>query len=195
MMTYKENEYDLEPLFKRIDELCMRQGAVIAIDGGSGSGKTTLAQAIKNRYGAYVIHMDDFYLPKEKRNQKRLDELAGHMDKERFLDTVLIPLSKNQEVTYRPFDCKSQELKDAVTVTPKALTVIEGSYSLYPDFTKYYSLTVFLDVDEKKRRERVLKRCSSEKEAQAFFDTWIPLENTYFEATDIKNRCDLIIKF
>ena len=195
MMTYKENEYDLEPLFKRIDELCMRQGTIIAIDGGSGSGKTTLSQILKNRYGAYVIHMDDFYLPKEKRNQKRLDELAGHMDKERFLDTVLIPLSKNQEVTYRPFDCKSQELKDAVTVTPKALTVIEGSYSLYPDFTKYYSLTVFLDVDEKKRRERVLKRCSSEKEAQAFFDTWIPLENTYFEATDIKNRCDLIIKF
>ena len=195
MMTYKENEYDLEPLFKRIDELCMRQGTIIAIDGGSGSGKTTLSQILKNRYGAYVIHMDDFYLPKEKRNQKRLDELAGHMDKERFLETVLIPLSKNQEVTYRPFDCKSQELKDAVTVTPKALTVIEGSYSLYPDFTKYYSLTVFLDVDEKKRRERVLKRCSSEKEAQAFFDTWIPLENTYFEATDIKNRCDLIIKF
>ena len=195
MMTYKENEYDLEPLFKRIDELCMRQGAIIAIDGGSGSGKTTLAQAIKNRYGAYVIHMDDFYLPKEKRSQKRLDELAGHMDKERFLETVLVPLSLGKDIAYRPYLCKEGVFGKEQSLFPDKLTVIEGSYSLYPDFTKYYSLTVFLDVDEEKRKERILARCESREGAKAFFDTWIPLENAYFKATDIKDRCDLIIKF
>ena len=30
--------------------------------------------------------------------------------------------------------------------------------------------------------------------AKAFFERWIPLENVYFERTNVKDRCDMIIK-
>ena len=29
--------------------------------------------------------------------------------------------------------------------------------------------------------------------ANRFFNEWIPLENIYFDQTDIKNRCDIIV--
>ena len=48
------------------------------------------------------------------------------------------------------------------------------------------------DIDKVKQRERITKR-NSPQLAKRFFDEWIPLENIYFEKTDIKNRCDMII--
>ena len=63
---------------------------------------------------------------------------------------------------------------------------------MHPDLAKYYDFSVFLDIGQEKQRERILKR-NSPNFASRFFNEWIPYENRYFEKTDIKNRCDLII--
>jgi pantothenate kinase len=63
---------------------------------------------------------------------------------------------------------------------------------LHPDLIKCYDFSVFLDIDTEKQRERIKKR--NGEGAKAFFEKWIPLENTYFEKTQIKDRCDMIIK-
>jgi uridine kinase len=178
------------PLFKKIDKLLGKEAFVIAIDGGSASGKTTLAEILKEVYDCNVIHMDDFFLRPEQRTEARFAEAGGNVDRERFLEEVLLPLSEGKDACYRRFDCSSQTLSMPILAKAKRLTVVEGAYSMHPELAGYYDFSVFLEVDEKCRRERILKR-NSAPVAERFFSEWIPLENKYFEKMRVKERCDI----
>lgn len=186
------------PLIKRLDAF-LEQGnekgrLIVAIDGGSASGKTTLAELLEKRYDNLdVFHMDDFFLTPEMRTEQRLNEVGGNVDRERFEKEVLIPLTQCQEVTYRRYICASQEFSAPVTLNPKGIVIVEGAYSMHPELMKYYDFTVFLNIDSESQRQRILKR-NAPSLANRFFSEWIPLEKVYFEKTDIKNRCDLVIE-
>lgn len=181
------------PLFAKIDEMLEKGSVRLAIEGGSASGKTTLGAIIKERYDCNLFHMDDFFLRMNQRTPERYAEVGGNVDRERFLEEVLLPLSNNQEISYRRFDCSVMELLQPVTVTPKRLNVIEGAYSMHPQLSGYYNLSVFLDISPKLQKERIKKR-NDKQMAEMFFEKWIPLENTYFEQTNIKTRCDIVIE-
>jgi len=61
-----------ELLCMRIDALLRRKtGVLIAIDGPAASGKTTLAERLASRYGAAVLHMDDYFLQPHQRTPER----------------------------------------------------------------------------------------------------------------------------
>jgi uridine kinase len=85
-----------------------------------------------------------------------------------------------------------QALEAPTAVTPKALTVIEGAYSMHPDLSSYYDLSAFLKIDPDYQRERILKRNTPDL-AKRFFEEWIPMEKIYFEGTNIETRCDVVI--
>lgn len=181
------------PLLSKIDTVLQKKGqAVIAIEGGSASGKTTLAATLEDLYGCTVFHMDDFFLRPEQRTAARLAEIGGNVDRERFLEEVLHPLSRGENINYQRFDCATQSLLSPTTVAPGTLTVIEGAYSMHSDLAPYYDLSVFLDVTLACQRERILKR-NTPAFAKRFFEEWIPLEHAYFTATNIKARCDLSV--
>ena len=187
--------YNKQPflkLFEKIDSLLKNGRCIVAIDGGSASGKTHLSSILKSKYDCTVFHMDDFFLRPEQRTKKRLAEVGGNVDRERFLEEVLIPLSKNQTVTYRKFNCSKMELSPNESVSPKLLTVIEGAYSMHSELRGYYDLSVFLEISPDLQRERILKR-NTPKMAERFFNEWIPLENTYFSKMNIKEICDIVI--
>lgn len=94
------------PLFARIDRLMAERSRVlVAIEGGSASGKTTLGELLQNVYGCPVFHMDDFFLRPEQRTEARFTQPGGNVDRERFLEEVLIPLREGRPVDYRRFDC------------------------------------------------------------------------------------------
>ncbi len=180
------------PLLARLDSLKSETSAILAIEGPCASGKTTLSQLLESLYDCSVFHMDDFFLRPQQRTPERLAEIGGNVDRERFLEEVLIPLSKNKPVTFRRFDCSTLTLSRPVTTAKKPLTVIEGSYSMHPDLSKYYTLSVFLDIPPENQKKRIQKRNFPQSAAQ-FFSRWIPLEQRYFENTDAKNRCDIVI--
>ena len=177
-------------IFSAIDQALEKGTAIIAIEGGSAGGKTTLAEILKEVYDCNVVHMDDFFLRPEQRTPQRFAEVGGNVDRERFYEEILISLSKNETVRYRPFDCSTQTLKDVVTVEPKKLTVVEGVYSMHPAFGKYYDLSVFLDIDPEYQKKRILVR-NSPWLAKRFFEEWIPLENIYFSKMRIKEMCEV----
>lgn len=179
------------PLFAAIDKLLCKGSAIVAIDGGSASGKTTLASLLAQVYDCNVFHTDDFFLQLHRRTPKRLAEIGGNLDRERFADQVLRSVCKQESVKYQRFDCSTQTLGERITVPHNALTVIEGAYSLHPSFGQYCHLAVFLDVDPATQRERITKR-NTPAFAQRFFDEWIPLENAYFSGTNIRDRVDMI---
>lgn len=184
----------LLPLFSRIDKLLKTdtRNVVVAIEGGSASGKSTLASLLAKVYDCNLFHADDYFLRPEQRTPQRLAQVGGNLDRERFDDEIISKLKKNEPITYRPFDCSTQTLDDPVTVNPKKLTVVEGVYSMHPEFDRYFDLSLFLDISPSYQKERILKR-NPPFLAKRFFEEWIPLENVYFAKTNIKERCDLVI--
>lgn len=180
------------PLLARLDEMLEKDSVVLAVEGGSASGKSTLSEILKELYDCTVFHMDDFFLRPEQRTPERYAEVGGNIDRERFLQEILVPLKNNEPIDYRRFDCSTFEILPPVEVHPKRLTVIEGVYSMHPFFGEYYDLSVFLDISPELQRERILKRNTPEF-AERFFNEWIPLERKYFSKMNVIGHCHMTV--
>ncbi len=179
-------------LFEKIEELMQKKTSVsIAIDGGAASGKTTLAKILSEKYGAPIIHTDDFFLRPEQRTPMRFAEPGGNFDRERFLQEVVPHIGTNKTFSYQIFDCSSMTLGEYREIPNTPLIITEGSYSHHPDFSDVFDLRVFLSIDEDERKARIWAR-NGEK-SEMFFTRWIPLENRYFEAFSIKEKADIVI--
>lgn len=187
-----EGDKSYRPLLTQIDTMLERGKIILAIDGGSGSGKTILSEYLEAKYDCTVFHMDDFFLRPEQRTQERYAEPGGNVDRERFLEEVLIPINKNEIINYRRFDCSTFQLSELITVRRKKLVIIEGVYSMHLELAPYYTFSVFLDVDSKLQRQRISMRNSPQK-TRKYFEEWIPLENEYFDKMHVKERCDMCI--
>lgn len=171
---------------------------VIAIDGRCASGKTTLAGKLKEelerRFSVSVelFHMDDFYLRPEQRTAARYAEPGGNVDRERFLEEVLLPLTRGEAFAYRPLICPAMELGAPVCVERPDIAIVEGSYSQHPDLRGYMDLTVFLTLPPAVQRKRILARNGVEKLA-VFIERWIPLEEKYFSSLGVEKAADIVL--
>ena len=182
------------PLFAEIDKITEKNPfPIIAIEGKSASGKTTLSRMIEEIYDCNVFHMDDFFLRSEQRTPERYNEPGGNIDYERFSKEVLNPLKNGENVNYRRLNCATMEIEEGILFTEKKLAIIEGAYSMHPELSQYYDMSVFLEITQEIQKKRIEKRNSPDM-ADRFFNEWIPLENEYFSKLDIKEKCDLIIK-
>ena len=184
-----------EELLSEIDrrlETDKNKDLIIAVDGRCASGKTTLAAFLREKYDCNVFHMDDFFLRPEQKTAERLSEPGGNIDHERFLSEVLLPLYEGRDVLFQRYDCFRKCLESPVHAERKRLNIVEGVYSLHPDLSDYYDMTVFLDVSEEEQRKRILKR-NTPLMAEKFFSAWIPLEERYFDDLGIREKADFII--
>lgn len=177
-----------EKIFK---EKCHRP-FLIAIDGRCAAGKSTLANSLGQRLKSSVFHMDDFFLQPHQRTEERLKEAGGNVDRERFAEEVLKPLSEGNNVLYRPFDCKTTGFFAPIEVPYSQIAVIEGSYSCHPELWDFYGMHIFLNVDTKEQMRRIEKRNGANYEA--FKNKWIPLEERYFKEFGIMERCELVFE-
>ncbi len=181
-------------LFNRIDALMKLDRPIyVAIDGNSGAGKTSLASIIGDVYDCNIFHMDDFFLRPELKTEERLKEVGGNVDYVRFYEEVIQGLKSGREFSYRPYNCQTMALEDAVHVRPKKLNIIEGVYSMHPILIDFYDLKVFLAIDPEEQSRRILER-NGPFMHKRFINEWIPLENRYFEAAKIKEKSDLVFQ-
>lgn len=180
-----------ERLHRAILPLLQKDMALLAIDGSCTSGKTTLAAELQAAYPCQVIAMDDFFLRPCQRTPERMAQVGGNVDYERFQEEVLSPLLSGRPACYRPYCCRTGRLLDPVTVEPRGLIVIEGSYSQHPYFENPYDLRIFLAHTPELQNARVLQR--PQHLHRTFFELWIPMENAYFEAFHIAEKADLIL--
>lgn len=165
-------------------ELLSKQSSfILAIDGMCGSGKTTLGNQLAQQFHASLFHMDDFFLPLELRTPQRLEEPGGNVHYERFLETVLKPLSLKQDIVYQPFDCQTMSLMEPQHMAYCPFCIIEGSYALHPSLQSYYTHAIVLKISNELQQERLFKR--NPEQFDVFINRWVPLENHYFQAYDI----------
>ena len=163
---------------------------LIALDGRCAAGKSTLAAALQAETGCNVVSMDHFFLRPEQRTAVRLEEPGGNVDRERFREEVLLPLSAGKAVSYRPYNCHLQELDAPIRLDSAPLAVVEGAYSCHPALWDFYDLRVFLTVSPDEQLRRLRSRNGLEG-AVAFQNRWIPLEEKYFAAFRIRAGCQL----
>lgn len=173
--------------------LAEKERIIVAIDGRCAAGKTTLARELEEHFLCNVIHMDEFFLRPEQRTAARLAQAGGNVDYERFQGDVLQPLKVGLPFAYRPFDCHTMTLQEAIPVVPTELTIVEGSYSCHPHLWSHYDLHIFLDIDPDLQRRRIAARNGTEG-AVVFAMRWIPMEEAYFDAFNLRRRCELYLK-
>lgn len=185
-------------IIQKADMLFLQKPSIIiAIDGGCASGKSTLADELKGYYegkcSVNVLHMDDFFLPNEKKTKARFQVPGNNVDRERFEKQVLLPLCSDTPFLYQPFDCHMQSLVTPQLMKRRALNIVEGAYCLHPTLMLAYDLKIFLTITQEEQRARITKR-NGKKMLSRFISEWIPMENAYFEYFQIKEKCDLVLK-
>ncbi|NLI61123.1 MAG: hypothetical protein GX375_06815 [Clostridiales bacterium] len=188
----KEEYYRFFDLFDAIDSLMKEESPVlVAIDGNSGAGKSTLANILGQVYDCNIFHMDDFFLRPELRTEKRLREVGGNVDYIRFYDQVIKGLQGGKEFKYQPYNCQTMSLEAPINVQPKKLNIIEGVYSMHPTLIQNYHLRVFLGINPEEQSRRILER-NGQVMHKRFINEWIPMEDKYFEAMDIRSKSHLV---
>lgn len=180
------------PVLKAAAKLPGGEVKIIAIDGRAASGKTTVAGQLAEILGAGVVHMDDFFLPLNLRTADRLAEAGGNVHYERFKTEVLPNLRNESSFYYRKFDCSKNAPGLLCQVDASMWRIVEGAYSLHPDFGNYADLKLFFDITPAEQMKRIRKR-NGEKLLQIFLSRWIPMEEYYIKQTGLEKRVDIIL--
>lgn len=182
---------DRDVLFTLLQKMSLRESFIMAIDGRCAAGKTTLAGELKKVCKCNVVHMDDFFLPMEKRTAARMGQPGGNMDFQRLLNEVLIPLTEGKQAVYRPYDCHNNQYLASKKVDSDLITVIEGSYSCHPKLREFYKLCIFTDISKELQIQRLKVR--NPMKLDDFKNIWIPREESYFDICKIRENCDLTL--
>ncbi len=164
-----------------------------AIDGPSGSGKTFLAGVLARDYAGTVqiLHMDDFYLPANRRPADFMQHPGSHMDFMRLL-AVLTSLRQLGHAQYCPFSCATQTYGVEKTIISGPIILVEGTYSLHPNLHFAWDSRIFICCDRNVRMDRL--RTREGDHFDAFAKTWIPPERAYLEQKRIQQSCDCIVR-
>lgn len=168
-----------------------RRPVVIAVDGMAGSGKSTLTDLLCQRLDAAVISMDDFFLPQGFRTPERLREPGGNVCYERFMEEVLPYLHSPAPFAYRIYDAHKHRYTGTRMVPDMPYRIVEGSYSQHPKFGRPYDLRVFCQTSPTEQLRRIRER--SPQRLDLFRAFWIPMENRYFDAFDLRAQCDVLV--
>ncbi|MBQ8862830.1 MAG: hypothetical protein IJ021_08860 [Clostridia bacterium] len=181
-----------KPLFKLIEsEMQKRERTVLAIDGAAASGKSTLAAFLAEKYGAETVHMDDFFLPHERKTPARLAEFDGNIDRERFAAEVLPYIREAKPFSYGKYDCSAGAVLSRIELGTSRLAVVEGVYSLSPCFERFYDIKIMLTISKEEQLARLEERCAP-WQLEKFKSVWLPLEERYFTLGGIREKCDIV---
>ena len=180
------------PLFQKIDALLLKKAYVrVAIDGMSASGKSTAGALLQAVYGANLFHMDDYFLPFEKKTPQRLAQPGENVDHERFYAEIACR-GPEESFDYTPYHCHPGCYGEKVHVEPRRLTIVEGAYALHPQLRDGYDLKVFFQIDPALQSRRILAR-NGEQMHRRFMEEWIPMENRYEAAFQVRDLCEVVL--
>lgn len=184
---------DMKRITAAVNRLLETQNCVVVgIDGRAAAGKTTLASRLAECLGGQVIHMDDFFLPSDLRTPERLALPGGNVHYERFCAEVARGIIDKKPFEYSVFDCSTMSFSGKKRATPEGVVIVEGAYALHPQIPDIYDLRVFVSAPLEVRLDRILKRNGAQK-LEVFKSKWIPMEEKYFSAFDIENKCDFTL--
>jgi len=156
---------------------------IIAIDGRSGAGKTTLAVELAARLRAHhkvsLFHLEDIY--------PGWDGLAAGV--ERYVSTVLTPLSRGEAATWTSWDWTNHYDGDARVTLPAEIVIVEGVGAASEPARPFLSAVIWAESPDDIRRTRALDRDGDTY--TPFWDQWAAQEEEWLGRDDVPGRADL----
>ena len=150
---------------------------IIAIDGRSGAGKTTLAielaATLRNHHKVSLFHLEDIY--------PGWDGLSAGI--ERYVTTVLAPLSRGEAATWVSWDWKNHNDGDPRVTLPAEIVIVEGVGAAAAAARPHLDAVIWADAPDGERRTRALARDGETYEP--FWDQWAGQEAELLAADDI----------
>lgn len=170
---------------------------LIALDGRSGVGKSTIAKTLAEKVGGVVIDGDDFYAGGTKKEwDARTPEEEANLciDWKRLRKDALEPLLAKQSASWHPFDWEAGKglSESVVTRSPAPVIVLEGAYSARPELADLIDLTVLVEADEDKRKERLIGR-EGDSYMKDWHQRWDEAEEYYFTKIRPRSSFDFVI--
>lgn len=191
-LVVKKDYLTLDLRVKQLDNFLYqaKDYSITALEGKCTAGKSTICEALNDKYT--IIHIDDFFLSKEQKTNKRLEEIGGNINYE-LVKENLVKIKKafetnQKQVLIRCFDCQKQTYYHKEIIL-KNKVILEGVYSYHPHFNEYIDYLGYIYIDEKTQMQRVEQRRMKER----FINEWIPLENKYFNFYKLENICNILI--
>jgi uridine kinase len=155
---------------------------VVVIDGGAGSGKSTLARLLSRELdGAPIVQTDDF---------ASWDNPFGWAP--RFMEQVLLPLTRGQPVRYQRRDWEGGQLTEWIDVPTMSHLIIDGVSSLRVAFTPYITFSIWVETPRDERLRRGLERDGGHMEER--WIQWMSDEEDYVRRESPALRADVIIQ-
>ncbi len=171
---------------------------LVAVDGRCGSGKTGFSGIVGQLIPGFhhIAHMDDLYLPWEKRPPDWMETPAGNMDLERLEREILLPVRSGTPLAYPPFlpdGPVPDDYGEPIDIDPDnaELILVEGTYSQHPALAKYYDYKIFLTCEKDEQTRRLQVREGDY--FPTFNRVWRTLEEKYFAACGTEQAADLVV--
>jgi para-aminobenzoate synthetase len=156
---------------------------IIAIDGRSGAGKTTLAielaARLRNHHKVSLFHLEDIY--------PGWNGLTAGI--ERYVSTVLTPLSRGERATWTSWDWERHYDGDARVTLPAEIVIVEGVGAAAAEARPLLSAVIWADSPEEVRRTRALNRDGGTYEP--FWDQWAAQEDAWLAGDDVPGSADI----
>ncbi|UZX04941.1 aminodeoxychorismate synthase component I [Arthrobacter sp. CDRTa11] len=156
---------------------------IIAIDGRSGAGKTTLAielaARLRNHHKVSLFHLEDIY--------PGWNGLRAGV--ERYVSTVLTPLSRGEQATWISWDWEKHYDGDTRVTLPAEIVIIEGVGAAAAEARPLLSAVIWADSPADVRRTRALDRDGGTYEP--FWDEWATQEDDWLAGDDVPGQADV----
>jgi para-aminobenzoate synthetase len=156
---------------------------IIAVDGRSGAGKTTLAielaALLRSHHKVALFHLEDIY--------PGWNGLAAGI--ERYVSTVLTPLSRGEQAVWTSWDWDSHYDGDTRITVPAEIVIVEGVGAAAAMARPLLSAVIWADSPDKVRRKRALERDGGTYEP--FWDQWAAQEEEWLATDDVPRQADI----
>jgi para-aminobenzoate synthetase len=155
---------------------------IIAIDGRSGAGKTTLAVELAARLRMHhkvsLFHLEDIY--------PGWNGLAAGV--ERYVSTVLAPLSRGEAATWTSWDWERHYDGDPRVTLPAEIVIVEGVGAAAAEARPLLGAVIWAESPDEVRRTRALERDGATYEP--YWDQWAAQEEEWLAGDDVPHHAD-----
>lgn len=186
--------FDIKKIAGKLPAGKRRTGIMIAVDGGSGSGKTKLAEEWKAYDDSVsIIGLDDLHIPVpdsvlDKRTP--LDNFNTAFDIKYITDKILKPLRAGKAARFKILNPEAANAGKIRIVKPHGIVIVEGVYSLRPQWKEFFDFRIWIKMDERRRLQSMKKRGAN---TTGQMKCWQKTEKWYIKTFKPETLADLTV--